>query len=120
MQSARALPTHAILFLEDVEGGEPPISDRNPSIRSTPSMISFPCSPAVDEGTDIIVGASGEFVLPHPPVFEGFLETPSRRVAVTTAELETCLTASVRTTRTHVRIWTNGETFPDRVWIGLD
>ncbi len=120
MLSAHALPNNGILFLSDIKGGEPPIADNYATIQSTPSVISFPCSPAVDGGTTIFMGVSDEFILPYSPVFEGFLETPSRRVAVTTPELETCLTASVRTSRTRVRIWINSETWSDKVWIGLD
>jgi hypothetical protein len=53
------------------------------------------------------------------PAFDGFLETPGRKVVVWTNEWDKVLETSVPTARTRIRIWTNHPTEPDDVHIGV-
>jgi hypothetical protein len=53
------------------------------------------------------------------PAFDGFLDTPRRKVGVWTVEWEKLLETSVPTTRTRIRVWTNHPTEPDDVHVGV-
>ena len=120
MRSAHILPDYAILFISDVDGGEPPDPERDIPFLSTSSCISFQCSPAVDGGVTVFLGAQEEISIARPPAFNGVIATPTRNVIVSTADQEIPLSVDVTTSQTRVRIWTTGEAWPDRVWIALD
>jgi hypothetical protein len=51
-------------------------------------------------------------------IFEGRLETPSRRIAVRTILGATLLEVVVPSTDTHLRIWANATTEPTELTIG--
>jgi hypothetical protein len=53
------------------------------------------------------------------PAFDGFLDTPRRRVAVWIVEWRKLLEMRVPTTRTRIRIWTNRPREPDDVYVGV-
>ena len=53
------------------------------------------------------------------PAFDGFLDTPRRKVAVWTVECQQLLEMSVPTTRTKIRVWTNDPLEPDEIYVGV-
>jgi hypothetical protein len=53
------------------------------------------------------------------PAFEGELETPSRAVVVSTADLERVLQTAVQDVRIKVKIWLSHPQWPNKVIIGV-
>lgn len=120
LQRISTSPLNSLLFLEDINRGEPPEPLWGAMILSTPSCISFVCLPEVDGPTEIAIGPSSE-VEPGPLLmFDGDLETPSRTVAITAVDLERILSIDVAHSITKVRIWYSHPKWPDKVTIGLD
>jgi hypothetical protein len=54
------------------------------------------------------------------PTFDGMIDTPQKKLTVSTSELEILLSAEVPASRTRVRVWTNRSREPDHVAIGFD
>jgi hypothetical protein len=56
----------------------------------------------------------------RPPIFDGVLKTPGRRIALEMVEGDPILSLPTAGAETLVRIWTNRALCPDRVRIGVD
>jgi hypothetical protein len=92
---------------------------RGELISFTSSCIKVRCLNDADGETWFTLGAYTDL---HPKTalrFEGFLETPNRKIAIRTVELSIVLEVDVPTTRTYVRIWANDESEPDDVIVGF-
>lgn len=111
-------PLNSILFLSDRDGGLPPKPIRGAMILATPSCISFRCFPEQDGPTEIVLGASENVDPGYHPAFEGTLETPSRKIVVSTVDEQTVLQAAVPKKTIHVRIWLSHPQWPEKVIIG--
>ena len=112
-------PPNSIVTISDTleELPDPESFRRGEVFPSTPSCIVVSCESEQDGPTHIAIG-------PGPkesgnPAFSGFLDTPNRKVAVWTIELEKVLEESVPTSRTRIRIWTNRPTCPTEVFIAI-
>ena len=119
-RSARVSPPNSIVFISDPNGGEAPDPVWGAMILSTPSCISVGCLPEVDGETEITLGPAQEVDTGDLPDFTGTLETPNRRVVVSTVEEETILEAPVPGTKTGVRVWLSHPRWPEKVIIGLE
>jgi hypothetical protein len=73
-----------------------------------------------DGETAFMLGETQEVDPGHPPLFQGKLKTPSRRIALEAIDGRTVLEASVSEQETMVWIWTNREREPDRVIVGFE
>ncbi|MGP9811883.1 hypothetical protein ACTZWT_10265 [Rhodopseudomonas sp. NSM] len=119
-QTTRCAPPNSIVFLEDPAGGKSPkIDDRPVSIWATPSCIIVGTLCSMDGETELIVSDQPNDVPPTRPTFDSFLQTPSRVIEVSTSEREILLRCPVETHFTHVRVWTNHLSEPDRVLVVL-
>ena len=118
-QTISISPINSLLFLSDVDGGEPPVPVWGAQILSTSSSISFACYPEQDGPTEVTIGLRAEVNPGGPPSFEGELETPNRSVVVSTVDQKIVLKAAVPTGLTHVCIWLSHPRWPDKITIGL-
>ncbi|MBI2713653.1 MAG: hypothetical protein HYX37_04270 [Rhizobiales bacterium] len=119
-QQIKISPVNSLLFIEDVNGGTPPEPVWGAKILSTPSCISFACFPEQDGPTEITIGPSNE-IEPGPLlVFEGDLETPSRKLIISGVEIERVLSVDVAHQKAKVRIWYSHPKWPDKVTISVD
>jgi hypothetical protein len=118
--SIKAAPPYSQVFIEDQDGGLQPKPSRELVIRATSFCINVPCLTYSDGETLFTLGLSSEVDPGTPARFVGFLKTPSKRIAVRTAELGVLLGADVATTNSLVQVWTNDELEPDEVIIGFD
>jgi len=119
-------PPYSLAFVTDANGGKA----QHPSLRRgqefvvTPSCISFGVLMSQDGPTAFTIGdfrkVMPQRVPQEAPAFDGWLETPTERIIVSSAERETFLEMPVRTKKTRVRIWTNHPTEPDEVIIGVE
>lgn len=117
-QTIKVAPPNSLIFVSDAEGGSVPNPDRiarEANITATTSCIVVCCLAEMDGDTDITLGLAGEVDPGKKPDFDAPLETPTRTVVVSTAELATLLKANVPNLRTRIRIWTNRPREPDKV-----
>jgi hypothetical protein len=73
-----------------------------------------------DGETLVLLGSAPELDPGESPAFDGMLETPNRAVVISTVERETVLEMRVPNARTHLKIWVDHPTEPDKVIIGVD
>lgn len=117
--SAKIRPENSLLFVSDVDGGNPPEPVRGPMILSSPSCVSFRCYPEIDGPTEIVLGTGQEVDPGRPAAFDGNLETPSHIVVISTVGMETVLEMNVSDSRTRLRIWLSHPQWPEQVIVGL-
>jgi hypothetical protein len=117
---ARVAPPNSLLFISDPNGGVGPEYVKGKLVLATSTCISVGCRAFIDGETQVFLGSASELDPGRPPAFDGMIETPNRKVVVSTVEHETILEILVPGTRTHVRIWVDHPTEPDNVIIGVE
>lgn len=127
IQSVTIAPEYSILFLagpeEDVEV---PLCDKQDvAIWPTETCVVFGCFMYQDGDTEVTLAPTSELqtgsVLRPDCVlrFDGHLETPERRLELTTAAGDIVLETKVQSALTRVRIWSDHPKEPEHVFIGL-
>jgi hypothetical protein len=114
----RVSAPEARVLIEDSAGGEPPVTIPGQLVASTASSIAVGCAAsAVTEVAiaDIALVPAGTTTA----VYDGRIETPSRRIAVRTVLGATLLEVVVPSTKTELRIWANDPTEPTELTIGV-
>jgi len=96
-----------------------PEIDGHGTVWSTTSCVAVSCLPDCDGETDIVVGPAEKVRQEENLVFDSQLETPSGCIVVETVLKEKILQVPVPSSRTRVRIWTNGVRDTHRVIVGL-
>jgi hypothetical protein len=110
-------PPNSIIAVADAPTSSVPTLRRGESIVSTRACILVACLMFQDGETKVTFGRP---INPKDrPVFDGFLYTPHRKVAVWTVPWDKVLETGAPTTRTRILIWTNHPTEPDDVYIGV-
>lgn len=109
---------NGLFFVEDVAGGRPPFPVTEEKIQFTSSCISVACLHEIDGEAELIFGPADEVAPAYPVDFDGFLETPSRQVALTDVQGEVLLKTAVTDIKTRVRVWRNHLQWPDQVVVG--
>lgn len=117
--STRIAPPNSLLFVSDSDGGIPPVPVRGAHILATASCISIACYPWIDGETAVTLGPSAKIDPGKPPAFDGQLETPNRMIVISTVEGKSILQEVVPDAATHVRVWVNNPSMPDKVVIGF-
>jgi hypothetical protein len=113
-------PLNSLIFIHAPLDWISPTPVRDKLIWSTPSCIATACYPEQDGPTEITMGVFREVALHDGPAFEGMLETPGRKVEVTTvADDRPILSLDVPDLVTRVKIWHSDPRWPDKVAIGL-
>ena len=111
---------NGVLFISDPQGGKMPEPVRGAMFLATPSCIGFGCKIDCEGETEIVMGPARGFGRHDAPAFQGTLATPNRAVVVSTTDKRAVLKTSVSTASTHLAIWVNNPTEPDKVMIGLE
>jgi hypothetical protein len=118
--STRLAPPHSLVLIEDSNGGEIPDSMSQSLIATTDSCIAVGCRAEDDGETEIVLGDCKNMnISSEQPMFDGFLQTPSRKLAVRTVLGATLLEISVLESNTRLMIWANDPTEPDHIAIGI-
>ena len=114
-------PNHQIVICDPTAKVEVPLWPRElPPFVATDTCILCLCQVDSDGETDVAFGGSDEERMEVAPIFDGFLQTPGRKLALETVWADPILEMATATTETSVRIWTNRRLCPDRVRIGVD
>jgi len=75
---------------------------------SIPTCLVICCLIDCEGETDITVGAVTDVLQQHKPVFDGILETPSRKLVLDLVSQEKVLEVGVPSPKNRVRVWTDG------------
>jgi hypothetical protein len=120
VRSTTVRPINSLLFISDGHRGDVPIIENREPVVSNRSCVSFICFPEQDGPTRVARGATAEIDPGGMPVFNGEIETPTRRLIIWTVDDQTILEAAVPNARTHLRIWMDDLRWPERVVVGYE
>lgn len=87
---------------------------------STDSCVAIGCQCDVEGETEFRLGDRVEVDPGTPPIFQGRVKTPSRKVVVHSVLGEVILQMPVPQTETMISIWVNHPTVPDHVTVGVE
>jgi hypothetical protein len=118
--SIRIAPPHSMVFVSDHRYGDVPEITREARIWATSSCIAIGCLSFMDGETEIVLGRLDDVDPGGSPALDQELETPFRTVVVSTSEGDILLSTPVTNLTTHVRVWTNRASEPDKVVVGVD
>jgi hypothetical protein len=118
--SKKLAPPHSVVLISDVAGGRRPDSMRGQLIAATNSCVAVGCLCEVDGETEFVLGASSAVNPGGPPTFEGRINTPNRRLEISSVLGDSILTTEVSQHETVVRVWVNDPKEPDRVIVGIE
>src|SRR5215510_5438618 len=106
--SIRLAVPNAILFIQDPDRWDPPEPTDDSGVWSNPSGIAVSCLPDSEGDTDITIGPVSEVGRTHHLLFDGHIDTPTRKLLVLIVPGKTVLEQDVQNQQTRVRIWTDG------------
>jgi len=122
VQSLIYAPQNAIVVVLDEGGGDvPKVTRETPSgwpIWASKSCVVVGCLPDVDGPTSFSFGPAAELLRNEAPVFDAFIETPTRQLIVGDSAPKTLFFADVADPQTRIRVWVNHKRLPDKVAIG--
>jgi hypothetical protein len=118
-RSARQALPNSLILIEDSKGGEIPNSMNNSLVVATSSCIAIGGRSEDDGVTEVVLGSYSKVDPREPPIFEGWIETPSRELTVKTVLGATMLKMHVPTHETRLMIWVNDSFEPDHIIIGI-
>lgn len=120
MLSSRLLaPPNSMVLLLDPGCIEIPSQWSGQGIIATQHCVMIGCRCELDGATEFLLGDLAEMHESTAAVFEGLVNTPSKRVNLVSALNEVILEAPVSSTQTRVHIWCNDSREPDRIAIGI-
>lgn len=117
--SLKAAPPHSVVLVCDFESADVPQSMLGGLISANSGCIAVGCLSELDGETEFVLGTTNEVDSGQGSAFDGYLETPTRRVVLRSVLGETLLEHEVSQARTRVRIWVNHDSEPDRIVVGL-
>lgn len=128
IQRVKIAPEYSMLFVAGPEDNVlVPLCDKQDvAIWSTETCVAFACFMYQDGDTEVTFAPTSELdagsVLRPDCVlrFDGQVETPERRLELTTAADDIVLETEVPSELTRVRIWSNHPREPEHVFIGID
>lgn len=113
----RIAPPHSLILIEDSLSGQIPDSMNQSLVSATESCIAVGCRAEDDGETEIYLGHHLNSNIGVQLVFDGVLQTSSRKLAVRTVLGTTLLEMDVLETYTRLIILTNSPTEPDHIAI---
>lgn len=120
MQSISIAPPNSIIFVMDFTYGIPPESSGGKNVSATDSCIVIGCLSDQDGPTEVTLSQYNEANSFDPVVFDGEIATPSKRLSICSAYNEELLATEVPSSKTHVRVFANHESEPDRILVLFD
>src|SRR5262245_844425 len=112
------IPNGILFILDHSSRGAPePVDDSG--IWADINGITMNCLPPMDGETHVMMGGMSDVGRTEHLLFDGELNTPSRKIVVETP-YEAILEHDVQNTRTHIRIWTDGHRGTAKVIVGLE
>jgi hypothetical protein len=110
---------NSLLFIRDPKLVELPVIGGTSAAWSTTACVAVSCLPDCDGPTTITIDPIERIKSDDPLLFEGTLQTPSRKVIVETVLAEKILEMAVPCENSRICIWTDGRRDTKRIVIGL-
>lgn len=105
-----------VAFIADVStGGGPVNTDRDRNIWPTEDCVAVGLMSFMDGMTEMIFGGRNSLAHATEPQFDGFIETPGRRLGVLTVHNKVVGQPVLVGLRTRIRIWTDHPTEPEKI-----
>jgi hypothetical protein len=120
IKTVKTHPSHGIFFISDESLPDAPISGERMEFLSNGRCILGPCQHDQDGPLEITIGDYADVPKDGAFVFSGPIETPNRLLVCSNVVLEHMVAVDVKSTRTKVSIWTDGQRMPEWVVIGLE
>lgn len=112
----RLAPKNSLILVMDQSVGEVPESMSNALVAATPSCIAVGTLSEYDGETQVSLSdESSPDKLGLSLVFDGVLETPTRKLSVCSVLDETLVTLDVPTEASRVQIWANDDKEPNEI-----
>lgn len=118
MASIVSRPINSIVFVSDNLNTRPPLHTDSDLIHFNGESVSVGCYPEIDGDTEFTLGPAKEVVPNFELAFDGMIETPSRKLMITTVLDEILLETDVADLNTRVRVWLNHPKWPNKVVVG--
>jgi len=115
--SADIAPPNSLLLIMDPATGVVPESMAGGLAASTPSCVAVGTLAQQDGTTRVTLADSFGPAVEGPPIFDGVLETPARKLAVCTVLGAVVLETAVGAERTRVRIWVDDPAEPGELLV---
>jgi hypothetical protein len=120
MKTTSATMPNAVILVMDFTSGRVPDAMDNKLVLATESCIAVGCRSESDGPTELHLARSRE-IMPHDAlVFDGQILTPSKKLSICSIMNEELLSTEVAATTTHVRVFANHPTEPDRILVVFD
>jgi hypothetical protein len=117
MSKATIRPPYSIVFVSDpTHRYDTPDITPGKLVWSTTDCVAIGTLAEVDGMTTLLLESRIEDKVGRV-VFAGYIDTPGRMVAISTAETEVVLSIPVPDQRTRVTIWANDESGPDLILV---
>ncbi len=110
---------NSLLFIRDPDLKDIPEMDSQSAVWSTSSCIAVSCLPDSDGETKVTIGPGEQVGLDGEPLFDGWIDTPSKTLIIETVLAEPVLQTYVASDRTRIRIWTDGHPDTEFVVVGV-
>lgn len=118
IHEAHVAPPNSVILVMDQTVGEVPVSMHQGSVAATASCVAVGTRSEADGNTRITLSdESPPRMSKDPPVFDGVLPIPSKRLSVCSVLDNELLVLDVPTTSMRVRIWINDPVEPSELWI---
>lgn len=118
MKTVKRAPVNSLVFVSDNLRSEPPIPVRGRIVNYNEFCISVGCYPEIDGETEIFLGRLPSVEAGFELVFDGVIQTPNKRLIVSTVDEEILLQDNVSGTETRVRILISHPKWPEKVVVG--
>lgn len=112
-------PSHLQFYVSDSKIPPAKWFGDDPQIISDGRIITVPCRYWLDGDTEIVIGPIEDVAKDGTLAFEGPISTPSKVLVVSNVEHDLLIEHAVSTETAQLSIWTDGQTYPGRVAIGI-
>jgi hypothetical protein len=120
VRTVSVAPEYVSFYVAGDSEADVPVEYGALGVFGTSECLVVTCQYGNDGDTTITIGPHEELPLTQMPLrFDGHLDTPDGKIVLFDTNIPDILSMDVRVTRTRVRIWSNHESQPDVVVIGL-
>ncbi|HEV7233365.1 MAG TPA: hypothetical protein VGN36_03895 [Sphingorhabdus sp.] len=118
-QTTKIAPPNSLILISDVDGGDVPKSMDGALVSATKSCVVVGCLCEIDGPTELTLLSLAHANRTDLPVFVGTLETPQRRVIVSTVHGQLLLEQPVSHEVSAIKVWVNDDREPDKIVVGV-
>lgn len=111
-------PLNSIVFISDNLKSKPPEHIYGSLVSYNEFCVSIGCYPEIDDNTEFSLGMADEVKGESQLVFDGTIETPNRKLMISTVLDEVLLETDVADVTTRTRVWVDHPRWPKKIMVG--